>query len=89
MTVIRFRSMEQIAFAELVEEGKALERQCNFVVTNEDDDKTPLSSPTNIIVFPTANPFDLAMEIEEDLELAALVLERQNDLRIVVDLDDL
>tara|TARA_R110001592_G_scaffold243151_2_gene504044 strand:+ start:5666 stop:5947 length:282 start_codon:yes stop_codon:yes gene_type:complete len=92
MTVIKFQTREERAFAKLVEEGKKLEGQGFFVIT-EDDEKVKPSSSVNIIAFPTKgsalDSFEAQMEQEEDFELAALVMERQNDLIIEIDLDDL
>ena len=92
MTIIKFLTREERAFAELVEEGKKLEGQGFFVVIG-DDEKVKPSSSANIIAFPSKgsalDSFEVQMEQEEDLELAALVIERQNDLIIEIDLDDL
>lgn len=61
MTVIKFQTREERAFSELVEEGKKLERQGFFVVTDVDETVKP-SSSANIIVFPlkgsTQDPFE-------------------------------
>ncbi len=92
MTVIKFQTREERAFAELVEEGKKLEGQGFFIIT-EDDEKVNPSSSANIIAFPSKgsalDSFEAQMEREEDLELAVLVVERQNEPIIEVDLDDL
>jgi hypothetical protein len=92
MTIIKFLTREERAFAELVEEGKKLEEQGFFVIT-EDNERVKPSSSANIIAFCSKGSplgsFEAQMEQEEDLELAALVMERQNDLIIRIDLDDL
>jgi hypothetical protein len=93
MTVIKFQTREERAFAELVDEGNKLERQGYFFVTTDDDEKTKPSNSANIFASPekdsALDSFEVQMEQEEDLELAALVIERQNDLIIEIDLDDL
>ncbi|CAH1388309.1 hypothetical protein [Candidatus Nitrotoga sp. M5] len=90
MTIIKFQTREERAFAELVEEGKKLEGQGFFVIT-EDDEKAKLPDSANIVAFPAKDSvldiFD--SEREEDLELAARVMERQNNSIIEIDLDDL
>ncbi|MBU0537232.1 MAG: hypothetical protein KKF24_03075 [Gammaproteobacteria bacterium] len=93
MTIIKFQTREERAFAELVEEGKQLERQGYFVVNKDDDQMAKQPIPSNVVAFPERDRnldyLESEMEREEDLELAALVMERQNDLSVVVDPEDL
>jgi hypothetical protein len=93
MTVIKFQTREERAFAELVEEGKKLERQGYLFVTTDDDEKTKPSNSANIFAFPVKDraldTVESALEREEDLQLAALVMERQDDPIIEIDFDDL
>ena len=59
----------------------------------DDDEKAKPSNSANIIAFPAKDSaldaFESHWEQEEDLELAALVMERQNDSIIEIDFDDL
>ena len=93
VTIIKFQTREERAFAELVEEGKRLERQGYFFIMDDDEEKAKPSNSANIIAFPAKDSaldaFESHWEREEDLELAALVMERQNDSIIEIDLDDL
>jgi len=72
MTIIKFTTRKERAFAELVEEASQLERQGYFVVISDDDETAKHSNSLNVADFPVKDHARNYLESE---------MERENGLK--------